>query len=291
MPHDELLQPFPTSFASPTGGNDANIFVAQSGEIGRNQSSKMHRHDFYELVWLSEGSCTFFSDFNHYPLETGCLIFISPGQLHEYLVDQGYCRILLFGFRPNLLPTVAHHLVNILPFDDTNRNPTLTIPADRQAQFLHLFTTALAHFDDRVLGWESLATAYLHTTLTEAAYLLPPGIVEQAASAPVQLTRIFQQAVEKHYRHHRQVQAYADMLGVTSNHLVKTVRETTQTTPKRILQDRLLLEAKRLLVHTPYGVTQISQMLAFPDNTTFARWFKKLAEQTPSQFRNQTPLA
>jgi len=43
---DELLQPFPTSFAK--GGN---IFVAASGEI-HGRDSNMHRHDFYELVWL-----------------------------------------------------------------------------------------------------------------------------------------------------------------------------------------------------------------------------------------------
>ncbi len=283
MSYDELLQPFPTSFS---GG--ANIFVAASGELTKNHSENMHRHDFYELVWLRDGDCTFFSDFQHYPLDQGSLIFISPGQLHDYLVVPGQaCRLLIYGFRPTVLPTVAHHLVNILPFDDTNCNPTLPIPASLKPTFLQLFTTAHSRFDDRGLGWEAIISSYLQTILTEAAYLMPEELIAQAANASVQLTRAFQQAVEQHYRQRWQVKEYADLLGVTSNYLVKAVRETTSTTPKQMLQDRLLLEAKRLLVHTPYPVNQIGDLLAFPDSTTFARWFRKLTNEPPTQFRNR----
>ena len=81
------------------------------------------------------------------------------------------------------------------------------------------------------------------------------------------------------------MQEYASLLGVTTNHLVKTVRQTTHTTPKQMLQARLLLEAKRLLVHTPYPVNQISDLLQFQNSTSFARWFKNQTAQTPSQFR------
>ncbi|MEM7335567.1 MAG: AraC family transcriptional regulator, partial [Chloroflexota bacterium] len=115
----------------------------------------------------------------------------------------------------------------------------------------------------------------------------PEEWIVQASSAAVQLTRAFQQAIERNYRQRRQVQAYAEMLGVTSNYLVKTVREMTSMTPKQLLQERLLLEAKRLLVHTPYSVNEISELLEFPNSTSFARWFKKEATQTPTEFRQQ----
>ncbi len=282
---DELLQPFPDSFASPDGSKSASIFVAASGEIASRQSEHMHRHDFYELVWLWRGNCTFFSDFEHYPLEQGSLIFISPGQMHDYIVEDGAIRLLIYGFRPSVLPTVAAELVNLLPFDDTKRAPILAVPSKAEAQIETLFEAAHRRFDSRQPGWEAIITAYLRTILTEAAYLMPADIINQSASAAVQLTRAFQQAVEQHYRQQQQVQEYAALLGVTTNHLVKTVRKTIHMTPKQMLQARLLLEAKRLLVHTPYQVNQISDLLQFQNSTTFARWFKKQTQQTPSQFR------
>ena len=286
---DDLLQPFPAKFASPDG--DANIFVVATEEIIPHQSVSMHRHDFYELVWLRQGHCTFFNDFQLYPIEKGCLLFISPGQLHEYFVEEGTIRLYIIGFRPTILPIVAHNLLYILPFDDTYRNPTIAIPASIQESIEHLFAATYSRFDTRAFGWEAIVTTYLQTILTEAAYLMPEEFTLQTANASVKLTRAFQRAVEKHYRKLRQVHEYADLLGVTSNYLVKAVREITSTTPKQMLQDRLLIEAKRILAHTPYPVNKISDLLEFPDHTTFARWFKKLTAQTPSEFRNQYLLA
>ena len=286
---DELLQPFPATFASPSG--DADVFVAASGEMGAKQIDRMHRHDFYELVLVWRGDCAFFSDFEQFDAPQGTIIFISPGQLHDYVIDEGVVRLLIFGFRPNLLPTVAAHLNHYLPFDDTEREPILLISAEYQPTFEQLFTTAHRRFDNRAEGWEAIVTTYLQTILTEAAWQMPAHIVTQSASAGVRLTRDFQRAVERNYREQQQVQAYAAMLGVTTNHLVKTVRKTTHMTPKQMLQARLLLEAKRLLAHTPYPVRQIGELLQFSDASSFSRWFKLQSRLTPSQFRKQRSMA
>ena len=282
---DELLQPFPNSFS-----RGADIFIAASGEITRDSPDHMHRHNFYELVWIRDGSCTFFSDFEYYSVEEGTLLFISPGQLHDYVIDGDPCRLYIFGFQPTLLPAVAHHMLNVLPFDDTRRNPTLVIPPERKPIFVQLYAAAHGRFDEQKPGWDTIITSYLQTILTEAAYLMPQEIIDQATKASVQLTREFQHELELNYIQLRQVQDYADKLGVTSNYLVKTVRETTSMTPKQMLQNRLVLEAKRLLVHTPYSVSQIGDLLEFPSNTTFSRWFRKTTAQSPSEFRTSAVI-
>ena len=97
----------------------------------------------------------------------------------------------------------------------------------------------------------------------------------------------FAKYVEQHYLKRRQVKVYADMLGVTANHLVETVRQTTGMTPGRILSDRLMLEAKRLLVHTQQSLSEIAYHLAFSDPSQFGRWFKNTGGLSPGKFRQE----
>lgn len=286
---NDYLQPFPAKFASPNG--DADLFVAQSGKLDSRDANHMHRHDFYELVWLHEGACTFFSDFQHYPLQTGTLIFISPGQLHAYIVPKDFCRILIFGFRTNVLTAIAPNLRQALPFDDVSRDPVISIPVEHSPVYERLFKSALSRFDARVPGWEPIATAYLQTVLTEATFQLSPIAQPGNVNAAAQLAYSFQQAMEQYYVDVRQVSAYADRLGVTTNHLVKTVRTVTGETPKQMLQKRLLLESKRLLAHSDASVGEIGQRLQFKDDTTFSRWFRNLTQLTPTQFRMKSPIA
>ena len=56
-------------------------------------------------------------------------------------------------------------------------------------------------------------------------------------------------------------------------------------TPKEIINDRILLEAKRLLVHTQLSIKEIGQDLGFDDPAYFVRYFKKNSALTPVEFR------
>lgn len=106
-------------------------------------------------------------------------------------------------------------------------------------------------------------------------------------NAASRLTHFFQLAVEQHDLKRKQVQNYADLLGVTANHLIATVRETTGLTPMQVIHNRLLLEAKRLLAHTTSDITEIAAALAFHNPSQFGRWFKHQAGHAPGQFRQQ----
>jgi AraC family transcriptional regulator, transcriptional activator of pobA len=62
-------------------------------------------------------------------------------------------------------------------------------------------------------------------------------------------------------------------------------------TPKEIIDDRILLEAKRILAHTTESIKEISYYLGFEEPTNFIKYFKKHASVTPTEFREQNVLA
>ena len=137
-----------------------------------------------------------------------------------------------------------------------------------------------------------LLRAYLNLILVEAqnAIQTKPALQTKKPPAPIRLTRKFRLAVESDYIERKQVQDYADQLGVTTNHLVETVRESSGFTPKQIIQERLLLEAKRLLAYLTLSAAEIGSELSFRNPSQFGRWFRTNAGVAPGQFRQQIAI-
>ena len=78
---------------------------------------------------------------------------------------------------------------------------------------------------------------------------------------------------------------YAERLGCSQKTLTQACLTVEARTPKGILSERTLLEAKRLLAHGGDGVAQVAQQLGFSETTNFIRFFKKYEHVTPAQFR------
>jgi len=96
----------------------------------------------------------------------------------------------------------------------------------------------------------------------------------------------FRTLVERHYREHWAISAYAQALGTTPSTLTRATRALTGQAPADLVHDRLLLESKRNLAFTGATVAQIAYALGFADPAYFARFFKARAGQTASDFRS-----
>jgi AraC-like DNA-binding protein len=95
----------------------------------------------------------------------------------------------------------------------------------------------------------------------------------------------FQEAVEQGFARSHQVADYAAQLGYSVRTLTRASQAATGHGAKRLIDDRVLLEAKRLLIHTDLPAASIAQRVGFPEATVFAKFFRQHTEQTPTEFR------
>ena len=95
----------------------------------------------------------------------------------------------------------------------------------------------------------------------------------------------FRQLLEAHYREQWEVQTYADALHTSVSSLNRLCQEKAGSSVKGLLQERLLLEAKRRLIYTQESLERIADSLGFKDPAYFSRFFKKLAGLPPSDYR------
>ncbi|MEJ7682130.1 MAG: helix-turn-helix domain-containing protein [Segetibacter sp.] len=101
------------------------------------------------------------------------------------------------------------------------------------------------------------------------------------------LLRNFQKLIDRHYKEKKLTKDYAAMLYVTPNHLNALSKDVMGRSAGELIRDRLLLEAKRLLVNAEMTVSEIAFELDFEDNSYFSKFFKKYVGLTPEIFRKQ----
>jgi AraC-like DNA-binding protein len=83
------------------------------------------------------------------------------------------------------------------------------------------------------------------------------------------------------------VEHYARALGYSTRTLSRVTRAAAGQTPKQMIQERLALEAGRLLAHSTQPVSAIAAQLGFRDASNFATFFTRQMGTTPTQFRNR----
>lgn len=99
-------------------------------------------------------------------------------------------------------------------------------------------------------------------------------------------TRIFKRLIEEHYMELKSVSKYAEFMCISHKSLIACVSKTAGKTPKQLLNERIMLKAKRLLVYCSWSVKEIGAHFGFDEETNFTKFFKQQAGVTPMEYRN-----
>lgn len=275
------------SFSSPE--RKSQQFQVEVFDANRHFAVKYpHRHDFYEVLYLSKGSGFHVIDGNKYEIKPPCIFFMSPGQAHkiEFSGDiEGYIYIFTSEFY--LINQNNQNRLIEFPFFFTIRqdNPPLFLTRKEDIGFLEsLFKKGIAETVDRENFSAELLRSVLDLILTFSATLYKTEDKLSKGKGHVMVKRFFQ-LVEENYHQNLSVAEYAGKLAITPNHLTQTVAQLTGKTSSQIIKSKQILEIKRLLVHTNLSVTEIALRLNFPDQSYFAKFFKRETGISPLQYR------
>ncbi len=255
------------------------------------QAAYPHRHDFYEILYVTGGEGTHFIDFNAYPIKAGTVYFISPGQVHYWntpasLEGEG------IGFTEDFLllaPSdymVLHEFSFFHSIEDT---PALVLRAGERKLVEPLIQSIAAEYQENKFRSDSVLRAYLHIFLVEMQriYAVHEGShnANGTDGAIPTLVRHFKQLVARQFITEQSVQVYADQLGVTISHLNNTVKAVTGQTPGQLIRQEVVLESKRLFTHTDLTSAEVGYRLSFDDPSYFSRFFKRETAMSTMQFR------
>ena len=238
------------------------------------ETDTMHLHGFYEIIWFQKGSGTHYVDFNQYAIAPGTIIFISPGQIHSFDTkhdQEGY-----------VLKICAEL------FDDFVSLSCVTVQ-DKDSAALEMLVAAM---QEELKKEDSLGhREALHALVKLFVIMVRRSYAEINPSAPnphkvsYKAFLNFRKLIEENYCRLHTVKDYASLLNVSSKTLTLYVNECSKYSPLELINNRIILEAKRLLRYSVLSVKEIAFRLGFEDTSYFAKFFKRLVKQSPADYR------
>lgn len=105
-----------------------------------------------------------------------------------------------------------------------------------------------------------------------------------------EVSRKFSQLVEINYNKLHSVSQYAELLFISSKTLNRKITREKGTSPNIIIKNRIILQAKRLLINTDLTVKEISAQLGYDDQSYFIRFFKIQTGKSPVEFKRMTTM-
>ncbi|MFF8786210.1 AraC family transcriptional regulator [Streptomyces sp. NPDC015125] len=285
-PADITEVPFRASAGAPPGAE-----VLGFGDL----LARARRHDtdpyatkrlaFHELIAVRTGTLRCSVDFTEHELTPGSWLWVRPGQISQYRSDLTLAEGSIVLFLPGFLSPVTADAARIDQHDGALPLAPQGAEGDAVRRVLELLEGEYRQLAGLPLEVHIEVVRHLLAVLVlRLAQVRGAQGREEAGGAAF---RSFQRAVERDFARTHRVDDYARQLGYSVRTLTRATHTAAGCGAKRYIDDRVLLEAKRLLVHTGLTATAIGDRLGFPDATVFTKFFRQRAGETPAVFRNQ----
>lgn len=244
---------------------------------------------YIKIMYLPKGY-TIKVDFDIYETNGAALFFISPNQV---LSIEGVCdEVGYFIFYNRDFYCIQIHDEEVacdgLLFNNINNLPMTTVPEQEAAFVNYLFARMEEEFMMKDTSQEEMLRTYLKQLLIRSTRLWKQqqldGVLAQQTNE-IDFFRKFTQLVEAHYKEKHTVADYADLLLMAPKTITQKFKRLNLPQPNEVIKNRIILEAKRLLVHTPMTGKEIAYELGYEDPAYFSRLFLIKTGESPSGFK------
>jgi AraC family transcriptional regulator, transcriptional activator of pobA len=256
-----------------SSGNDATI----------EEADHSHRHDFHFFILQDEGRSHIEIDFKKYQLKKASIVYIHPSQVHLMTKMENAGLYLLAISDENIDPRYLKLLQEIVP---ANPLPLKATDFSILTQAISLCIDLFERKDDRLYSAILKDSCNTFIGLIVSQYLQRSEPAAGLSRFEI-VTREFRQALELHFVQYKRPSDYARILNISAAYLNECVRNVTGSSLSHHIQQRVILEAKRMLYHSDKSVKEISAELGFEDYPYFSRLFTKVTGMTALTFRNK----
>lgn len=246
-----------------------------------------HRKDYYFLAFVIKGGSRVWVDMTSYVLKPQTVYFTTPQQINvkeEVIPMSGYT----IAYTPAFLALDDSGFLESLPIIRNLHNGHELNLREEDAVFVEGMMEKICTEYAMQSTWQhQMLLAYMKVLLIYLSRLYTEQFDSMAGTPDRVLLKRFLGHIDESFRSLHEVSDYAALLHMSAGHLGDVVKAQSGKPAIAHVHERLLLEARRSLVHTELAVKEIAYELGFEDASYFNRFFKRMSGQTPVEYRTQ----
>ena len=241
----------------------------------------------YTVLFIPKGEGIYHADFATFAFKGPVLLFATPYQVLQ-LEQQTPFESSMLQFHGDFY-CIEYHRVEVacngLLFNNIYLQPCVKLSEAEADSFKQLLIQMTGDESDIVLR------AYLQLFLAKSSSIKIRSMAEAEPNGKDELMEKFRELLDQHYLTLHKPNDYAKLLAMSPNNFTKRCKRYFKKSPSQLIQERLILQAKKLLHLTRKGIKEIAYELNFEDEFYFSRVFKKFTKVSPQTFRHETGIS
>ncbi len=242
---------------------------------GRGMVQELHRHDFFYVLALERGAGAHEIDFVSYAVGNHTVYFLRPGQVHRLRLKAGST-----GFMMQFTSGFCHHTQLL------RRVGAVNAYVDKEGNALQVLKGIFREYQQQREQYREVIRSCLHVFLITLFRLQQAPSRDNSNSYTQERLEALLDMLEAHIHTHKKASQYAAMLHLSLYQLNAVSRSALGKTVSELINEQIVLEAKRQLLATTAQIGQIAERLGYEDVSYFIRFFKKQTGLTPEVFRS-----
>lgn len=212
---------------------------------------------------------------------------MTPGQVHSWNFKgdvDGYI-INFSGEIFSALVSKGQYLEQFSFFNGVAKESVLQLKGTTLEEAKRSFEQVIKEAKQPDAYSQDMIRSLLVNLFITVSRVTPASLPPKAMKQTMLILHNFRKLVDTYYAEKRLPKDYAAMLYITPNHLNALCNDLLGKSAGDVIRERILLEAKRLLINADQSIQEIAFQLSFTDNSHFTKFFKKYTMLTPEQFR------
>ncbi len=286
-----MIKDIPPITFNPASSDNFGLEIVPLEEIAKNKNKHQHHPElphqlkFYSLIFFTEGSGRHFIDFNWFPVQKNSLVYLTKDQINAFEFSdelKGYCILFTEEYFVNSFSNLTDDFVFKL-LNPELFSPILQIPEN--SDFITYFKLLLKEYKNfNSFNHQIIINSLLTILISKAENVKKDTTYYNSDSSQVALYQNYISLIEKNLSKSRSANFYANELAVSYKHLNTVCKELINKTAKNVIDDFVILQAKRNLINSTTNSAELAYSLGFEDPTNFTKYFKKNTGLTPKSF-------
>jgi AraC-like DNA-binding protein len=262
-------------------------FSVQSLDIYQKNIELTEMHKWYSVFIINELQGTVRVDNEDIGSDSSVVLFITPGQIisFERLINwSGY----VVSFNSEFY-CIEYHDSEIsckgLLFVNNFRIVNFELNEQQKTIYNNTILEIAREFETGEDLLDEMLKNLLKNLLIRSNRLFKQQYVIESDDVNFEVIRKLSSLIEVHFKTHKQVEEYAEMMGLSASSLAKKLQKAGINSPSLIIRERIITEAKRMLIYSDKSIKEIAAFLGYDDQYYFSRLFSNSTGQSPSKYR------